>query len=142
MERIVVGIDGSEESRKAVTLAARLAEALRATLVVAHTMSYPGADDPTPVVSAEYSWWSTTHRTFAEALVREAAAREARPGLTIETRVLTGDAALSLSRLALEERAGLVVIGHRGRGLAERLLIGSVADRLVQLCERPVLVSR
>ena len=142
MERIVVGVDGSEESRKAVALAASLSRSLHATLVVAHVMSYPGAHDPPPVVSAEYSWWFSSHRDWAETLVREAVLREARPGLSIETRVLTGDPAHALSRLALEERVSLVVVGHRGRGLAERLLIGSVADRLLQMCDRPVLVSR
>jgi len=34
----------------------------------------------------------------------------------------------------------LVVVGHRGRGALARLLLGSVADRLVQICPKPVLI--
>ncbi len=36
----------------------------------------------------------------------------------------------------------VVVVGHRGRGAVRRALLGSVADRLVQISNRPVLVVR
>lgn len=142
MDRIVVGIDGSDESRKAVALAAGLAQSLHATLVVAHVMSNPRTHEPQPIITADYASWINAYREWAEKLVRETAQHAERPGLSIETQVLTGDPAHALAHLAQEERAGLVVVGHRGRGLAKRLLMGSVADRLVQICDRPVLVSR
>ena len=34
------------------------------------------------------------------------------------------------------------VVGHRGRNAVARALLGSVADRLVQICPKPVLVVR
>jgi nucleotide-binding universal stress UspA family protein len=36
----------------------------------------------------------------------------------------------------------LVAVGHRGRGAIRRALLGSVADALVQICPKPVLVAR
>ena len=142
MKDIIVGIDGSDESRKAVTLAARMAQSLGAPLMVANVVCNPAASAPRPVVAAEYTWWFSAQRDWAETLVRETAQRESRPGLSVETRVLEGDPAEALAQLAVDQRARMVVIGHRGRGFAKRLLIGSVADKLVQICDRPVLVSR
>ena len=36
----------------------------------------------------------------------------------------------------------MVVVGHRGRGAIKRMLLGSVADRLVQICPKPGLIVR
>ena len=36
----------------------------------------------------------------------------------------------------------LVVVGSKGRGAVSRVLIGSVTDRLVHICKRPILVVR
>jgi nucleotide-binding universal stress UspA family protein len=36
----------------------------------------------------------------------------------------------------------MVVVGHRGRNAVARALLGSVADRLVQISPKPVLVVR
>ena len=43
---------------------------------------------------------------------------------------------------AKRDEIWLVVVGHRGRGSVERVLLGSVADRLTQLSSKPVLVVR
>ena len=51
-----------------------------------------------------------------------------------------GPAAATLSRVAKGGDVDLVVVGHRARGALARLLVGSVADRLVQICPKPVLV--
>jgi nucleotide-binding universal stress UspA family protein len=45
-----------------------------------------------------------------------------------------------LARAAEEWDAQLVVVGSRGQGLVRRVMLGSVSDRLVHICTRPVLV--
>jgi nucleotide-binding universal stress UspA family protein len=54
--------------------------------------------------------------------------------------VAGGPAAATLAWVAKGRDVDLVVVGHRGRGVLARLLMGSVADRLVQICSKPVLV--
>ncbi|MFL5419781.1 MAG: universal stress protein, partial [Myxococcales bacterium] len=44
--------------------------------------------------------------------------------------------------LAASDNFDLIVVGHRGRGGVTRVLLGSVADRLLQISPRPVLVAR
>jgi nucleotide-binding universal stress UspA family protein len=60
----------------------------------------------------------------------------------VETIVEPGAPAETLAELAKAGEVDLVVVGHRGRNALSRALMGSVADRLVQICSKPVLVVR
>jgi len=66
----------------------------------------------------------------------------ARGGRAAETIVEKGAPAETLAALAAAGDVDLVVVGHRGRNAVARALMGSVADRLVQICSKPVLVVR
>jgi nucleotide-binding universal stress UspA family protein len=64
------------------------------------------------------------------------------PLTAVDTALLEGSPAPRLAAEAKREDIWLVVVGHRGRGSVERVLLGSVADRLAQLSPKPVLVVR
>ena len=66
----------------------------------------------------------------------------AQPSLKIEPIVVNGAPAVTLAELARTGDVDMVVVGHRGRGGIARVLLGSVADRLVQISPKPVLVVR
>jgi nucleotide-binding universal stress UspA family protein len=53
-----------------------------------------------------------------------------------------GAPAATLAKAASELNVDLLVVGHRGRGAVQRLLLGSVADRLTQISPSPLLVVR
>ena len=61
-------------------------------------------------------------------------------GVDYETVEEVGDPANQLAAFAEEKEADLLVIGQRGAGLVERIMVGSVADRLVHIAHTPVLV--
>ncbi|HWE25611.1 MAG TPA: universal stress protein, partial [Myxococcales bacterium] len=86
--------------------------------------------------------WVAKEKETAKAIVKEIAAEVARPRLTIETLVAEGPPAFTLAELARAGDVDVVVVGHRGRGAIARVLLGSVADRLVQISPKPVLVVR
>lgn len=81
-------------------------------------------------------------RDFVAALLRQVEIRCAREGVTIDTTSATGPIAETIADMARSNSADLVVVGHRGRGAVRRLLLGSVADRLIQISPAPVLVVR
>jgi nucleotide-binding universal stress UspA family protein len=62
--------------------------------------------------------------------------------LTCNVHVRLGDPAWHITSLAAELRADLVVVGTHGRRGLDRLLIGSVAERVVRTAPCPVLVVR
>jgi len=61
-------------------------------------------------------------------------------GVEYETVEELGDPANRLSAVCESSEADLLVIGRRGAGLAERVILGSTADRLTHLAPCPVLV--
>ena len=159
MKRIVVGIDGSDESRGAALFAADLAAALGARLSLVTVI--PAEERPTgPDGLVQFrARWLEKERDRAEAFLQQVAAACERPGLRVETDVYEGAPAITLADAALSPEIEMVVVGDRGRnamshkvlgGAADtllksavaRLLLGSVADRLMQISPKPVLVYR
>ena len=142
MKRILVGVDGSKEALGAANFAADLALATSAKLTLVFII--PATDvalGPEDLV-ARRARWVESQMELAEAELRRVADSCARPNLAIQTEVFEGAPAITLADIALAKDIDLVVVGHRGRTAVARLLLGSVADRLVQISPKPVLVFR
>jgi nucleotide-binding universal stress UspA family protein len=141
MKTILVGIDGSPESQLASKEAARLARATDSRLLLAHVLNTALLTTPeAQIVSLKE--WEDEQRRWALQLLEEVRRREDAPGLRIDLEVLMGQSAEAIAQRARGEDVMMVVVGHRGRGAVARVLLGSVADRLVQICPKPVLVTR
>jgi nucleotide-binding universal stress UspA family protein len=82
-------------------------------------------------------------RTMAQARLDRVAERLRARGRTVRTRVLTG---LGAAVVILDEAAagnyGLIAMTTHGEGGLRRLLVGSVADKVIRGADRPVLVLR
>jgi|1185.fasta_scaffold112984_1 nucleotide-binding universal stress UspA family protein len=139
MKQILVGVDGSKESRAALATAVDLAAARKSLVRLACVVAPFDAFSPDAIAFPEQL---EAHREAARAIVDELAQQFGKQGVPIETQVIDGLAAEKLATLAQQPEVELVVVGHRGRSAVSRILIGSVADRLVQICPKPVLVVR
>jgi nucleotide-binding universal stress UspA family protein len=135
-KRILVGFDGSPESRRALDLAVDLAKAGGANVFVQHVITVaPEAFESGALNYAEIQ--ASADRTLEEAVERARAA-----GVTATKILSTGDAARMLLAEAEGRGADLLIVGSLGRGRMARLLVGSVADKLVRMANVPVLVVR
>lgn len=134
-KRILVGYDGSRESDKALDLAVDLAKAARASLVVQHVIAIvPEA--------AEVSMNMAEIEKEAGRML-EAVVERVRSAGVSATKVLTqGDVARSILKEAEDRGVDLLVVGSLGRGRMARILVGSVADKLVRTATVPVLIVR
>jgi nucleotide-binding universal stress UspA family protein len=81
-------------------------------------------------------------RRYHEAIVDEAVRKLARPGLIVERLLLHGRPASAIVDEARLWAADLVVLGHRGRGSIETMVLGSVSAEVVDHAPCPVLVVR
>lgn len=135
--RIVVGVDGSEGSRRALAWALEEAAHRSATLEVVHAWSYPTGGE-----LAGLPWklnredFEKTARLTLEQAVAEAGPRE--PGVHVELLLLEGPAVRTLLQQARE--ADLLVVGSRGRGGFGGLLLGSVSQQCAYHAPCPIVI--
>ena len=141
MKRILVGVDGSKESRDAAKLAAELARATGSLLVIASAIAPVVPVGVAPELIAREEMEKAKEEEAAKVLVKDVAAAVGK-GIDVETLIAAGSPAIALANLARSGDVDLVVVGHRGRNAVARALLGSVADRLVQISPKPVLVVR
>lgn len=136
-ERIVVGIDGSENSRRALGWAVEEARVRGASVDVVHAWHLPyvggypytaGSFDPTSLEDA-------ARQTLDEVVDAVDTAGLAAP---LERILHLGDAAGGVLETA--KRAGLVVVGSRGLGGFTGLLLGSVGHQVANHAPCPVIV--
>ena len=136
---ILLAVDGSKYSEKAVELAKHLATVGNEEVVVTHVtellparfQTYPGLDSEADKETIE----------LAKGYVVEL--EEA--GITARAELRSaqyGGVARILTNLAEDVDAGLIVMGSHGRGDLTALLLGSVAHKVLHLSQRPVLIAR
>ena len=142
LKHILVGVDGSEGSRKALAFAQDLASQAGARLTLLAVLELPTVLPFAPMES--YAVLPNEHQNeeYMRRL-REELDRAAVPGIPperIDRRVETGRPAEVLCKQAEALGADLLVVGARGAGTVARLLVGSVSDRVVHHARRPVTV--
>jgi nucleotide-binding universal stress UspA family protein len=135
-QSVVVPVDYSDESFAAVELARSLVQDA-SHLHVIHVLPYLTPTEPGVI-------WSTVDDAG-----RLAHAREALQGQLTDARyqgidicVEFGDPGQQIAQYAQQQAADLIVLPSHGRTGLKRLLIGSVAERVVRLAHCPVLVLR
>jgi nucleotide-binding universal stress UspA family protein len=142
IKKIVVGIDGSPQAEQAAARAFELARELKASVKLVHALPpliYPPEAMMVPTVDLDAARYEGARQTLTLTLSRLA---DASRGVTVDTEVVSGTAAEVLVETAERQGAQLIVVGSRGRGPLSRLLLGSVADRVVHLARANVLVVR
>ena len=132
--RVVVGVDGSEASRRALEFAASEAAAHGATLEVVRAWNF--LDQPGPSFDPEYG--EDKARSQASALVDEVLGDD-RPSDLVLT-LINDHPAPALVGAA--EGALMVVVGARGLGGFKGMLLGSVSQHVVHHATCPVLIVR
>jgi nucleotide-binding universal stress UspA family protein len=143
MKHIVVAVDGSGPSLRAVDMAADIAAKFSARLTLltaAHSVDDRGIEayakaehinDPTEVLQIESA------RNALLELRDRATAKGAR---VVETEASLGDAAEQILSYARSGKVDMIVMGNRGHGQLAGLLLGSVTQKVVGLAPCSVLV--
>jgi nucleotide-binding universal stress UspA family protein len=131
--KIVVGVDGSESSRRALRWAARQAQLTGARLEVVITWELPTSFGWVPAYPSDFNPAKAADDEVSAALADY-------PDVVAQTTVVEGHPAPSL--LQASRGADLLVVGSRGHGEFAGMLIGSVSQHLVSTAHCPVLVWR
>ena len=141
--RILHPTDFSECATNAEAHAVKLAKAFDAELMLVHVVVEAplygeflfSAADPKAFYEAQRAWALRTLQTRADAIQRAS-------GVKVRPLVCTGAPAQEIVGLVKDEGVDLIVVGTHGRGSLDRLLVGSVADRLVRTAPCPVMTIK
>jgi len=143
-QRILVPIDGSATSERALQEAIRLADAqTRLRLVYVLEEIFPL--DTEGYAFIDYAALQEAVRLTGERTLAQAANKVQQSGTTAETALLEAGGERIASVIKDEARrwqADLIVIGTHGRSGLNRLLLGSVAEGVVRGAAVPVLLIR
>ena len=138
MQRIVVGVDGSDNARRALEWAIAEAKIRRAQLTVVSAWQIPSVVLASPVAMAAYDEevWRDAATEAVDAALQSVAEDDLPAGL--ERRVIEGPPAKVLVDAGKD--ADMIVVGSRGRGGFAGLLLGSVSQQVAQHASCPVVI--
>jgi len=138
-KKILVPIDGSENSRLALKHAVKLAEMTQADLTVLHVMYLPSQMEKYAKKMA------TSMQEWAEEYAREIFQKfreDYADYKKANEKATWGEAVHRIVEEAHEGDYDLIVIGNRGMGGVKTLVMGSVSRGVVNSCRCPVLIIR
>jgi len=143
LKTILVPIDFSEPSRKALQYALSFAKQFNAEMLLLHVIEYTPlavASPPLPIIQDE-----TTRATLHESAAKQLAALRNETGSqgAIKASVRDGTSAhAEIVKAAEEGNIDLIILGTQGRTGLVHFLIGSTAEKVVRHAPCPVLVVR
>ncbi len=135
---IILALDGSENSIKALDFAIGMAESYGAEIIAVHAYSH------TSDLRAKegYEKRVAQRKSAGQKILDDARLRFDESRITVEENLLEGPAAEAILSVAKTRGADLIIMGTRGMGSLEGLLLGSVSTRVTHDAPCTVMVVR
>ena len=140
VKRIVVGTDFSDRSDAALDAAISVAVAFQAAVDLVHVVEPGVLATPDSLGAMALATSSAPIVQQIDEALASRAEKATSAGLVCQTNSLEGDPSRELVRHAEKMKADLIVMGTHGRTGLEHVVLGSVAERVVQHANCPVLV--
>lgn len=129
ISKILVPVNGSDYSHKAVNYAALLARTAKVPMTLLHVQE-TGIFRLRPEVSKEIG-----RRVLSDSKAKI-------EGVEVDQKMESGDPAKTILKTADKGDYDLIIIGSRGHSTAEMFMLGSVTDHVVQYADRSVLIIK
>ena len=135
--KILVGYDGSAPSERAVDVAISLAQCIDAKILVLAV-----ARPPEPATRVEVEAVLDDAKEHYEQGLSKVQERANSAEVELETMIEVGHPAEHLIHRAETDHAELIIVGRRGTSLFEKLILGSVSERVLRYAHCPVMVMK
>ena len=146
--KVLVAVDGSENSGRALDFALDLAEKYGAAVTVLNVSSSPvmGAVplEPTSISGEGMIAFAKDLTKIHEEILSKAVAhaKEIKPDVTVSSKVREGDPALEIVAEAREGGFDVVVVGHRGLGRMREVFLGNISEKVTHLASCSVIIVK
>lgn len=140
-QHILVGLDGSPVAESILSYVSTLAKALAARVTLVHVI--PGV--PEWHGSDFYRFFSPLikqEETEAYGYLRRVTDRLVTAGITVQSRVVVGEAATEIIKTGEQESVDLIALATHGRSGLRRWVYGSVAEKVLHTTHTPLLLIR
>jgi len=152
-KKILVPIDGSEHSKKALTRAIDLAKEFEGEITVLHVFSgvmplvtpvdaLTPPSVPSPTLATVAAKLKEDAQKAGEQILTEAERTVKEQRIPVKTVLREGDAVREIVALAEGEKADLIVMGHRGMSKLAEILLGSVSEGVVHKAKCTVVIVK
>lgn len=139
---IIVATDFSDASAAGEAQALRVASRFGAELIYLHVAVESSLYGESPLNMADVRAVYEGARKWAAAQLEQRVAAARSSGVLARSALRVGVPHEEIARAAADEKAEMVVVGTHGRSGLDRLLLGSVAERVVRVAPCPVLTVR
>lgn len=138
--KILVPVDGSDVSYRALDAALFLSEKLGSKITTIHVME----NVPTLHIQSQkiLDELLEAHKNESQKILDQCSSNAAQKGITINTNLLEGDPASTILDFSQREKYEVIIIGRRGMGHFRELVLGSVSSKVLHHSSCPVLLIR
>lgn len=140
--KIAVPLDGSALAEKALPLAVKLAKSMNASLLLLRATEVPVILTDTPEHELEFIKNAEQYLEGVQKLLTDPANEPHLPADRVQTLVAYGEKVREIAELAPFERCDLIVMTTHGRTGFSKLVIGSVAEKVLQKSNLPLILLR
>ena len=138
-DKILIATDGSDNSKAAVEKGLMIARQCESAVYVVYVIDMSTLSAAPLVTPAAVDVF---HQLEVEGKNTVERVKTMANDLNVKTFVISGRPAHKITEFAVENKVDLIVIGSHGTGGIERMLLGSVADKVIRTANQPVLVVR
>jgi nucleotide-binding universal stress UspA family protein len=136
-QKVLVGYDGSPLAEKAVDVAIRFGVCEKSAISVLAV-----ARLPEPATSVEVEAVLDDAREHFEVGLKRVVERGRILGVEVTTDIVVGHPAEQLIHRAETEHVDLIIVGRRGTSLFQKIMLGSVSERVLRYAHCPVLLVK
>ena len=140
ISKILVPVDGSDNSLRALDQALFLAKSTGASITAMHVIESP----PTVYVESQklLNELLANYRKESAKILDKCKEIAQKQGLKIETVLAEGDAASNINGYADKESFDLIVIGSRGLGKLKSAILGSTSNKVLHHSKGTVMITK
>ncbi|WP_019553564.1 universal stress protein [Propionispira raffinosivorans] len=140
--RILVPVDGSKNSDKAIAAAVDIASVSHGQIDFLYVAYFNGnTDDPADQISWLPDEFTGSIQQISQVVLQHAV-KQISTGSNYMTHTATGIPAKQILKFAKDHASDLIVIGGRGLGIVEGFLLGSVSQEVLEHARCPVLIVK
>jgi nucleotide-binding universal stress UspA family protein len=136
-EKILVPVDGSEHSKRALNEAIKVAKMTGGTITLLHVQPKRA-----PLIPPAKPQVKETSQSAAQSILADGKKVVEAEGVSAQTLLLEGNVVDQIVKTAKEGQFGLVVVGARGLSKLEEIMMGSVSHGVAENAPCPVIVTR